>query len=61
MQLIRRELPVVLIEICGGFNFDQARPADRARIYGTILRLEDEGYMVQRLSTWDYIGIPAAA
>ncbi len=59
-QTIARERPVILVEILGGFDFDRAWPEERAAIGQTIRTIEDMGYLVQRVSMYDYVAFPLA-
>lgn len=55
---IRRNRPVILIEIMGGNLLESASPEVRDRIRGTWKRLEALGYTVAPVGAHDYIALP---
>lgn len=57
-QTIRRNRPVILIEIQGGQRYESASPEMRATIDGTRARLVAMGYKVERVHAHDYLAIP---
>lgn len=57
-QTIRANLPVILVEIQGGYPTETAPPEIRTRIAATIAKLKDFGYDVKRLRGEDYIALP---
>ncbi len=58
VETIRRNRPVILIEIMGGEDYATASPAVLERIHGTWERLETLGYTVEPLEGHDYIALP---
>ncbi|MCY3818777.1 MAG: FkbM family methyltransferase [Gammaproteobacteria bacterium] len=58
VDTIRRNRPVVLIEIMGGNIYETASPEVRERIRGTWNRLEALGYTVTPVRGHDYIALP---
>lgn len=50
--------PVVLLEIMGGFDHDKAGAKLRKQIDTTIAKLEELGYEVSRIQSWDYLALP---
>jgi FkbM family methyltransferase len=58
VETIRRNRPVVLLEIMGGVDYETAPPEARERIHATWKRLEDLGYAVRPLGGHDYIAEP---
>ena len=59
VDTIRRNRPVIVLEIAGGEDYATAPPAARERIHGTWRRLEALGYTVTPVSGHDYVAIPA--
>ena len=57
VDTIRRNRPVVLIEIMGGNIYETASPEVRERIRGTWKRLEALGYTVAPVGAHDYIAL----
>lgn len=57
---IARDKPILLVEIQGDGNFDNARPELRAKIVHTISLIEQMGYFVRRLRVSDYLAFPRA-
>ncbi len=57
-ETIRRNRPVILIEIMGGNNYETASPNVRARIHGTFKKLDSLGYATTPVLTHDYIALP---
>ena len=57
-QTILANRPIILIEILGGENHDDATGEQRASIDATIRRIESHGYRVERLHHHDYIATP---
>ena len=58
VDTIRRNRPVILIEIMGGEDYETAPPAVVERIHGTWARLERLGYTVKPVAGHDYIALP---
>ena len=58
VETIRRNRPVILIEIMGGEYYERASPAVLERIHGTWDRLETLGYTVKPVAGHDYIALP---
>jgi FkbM family methyltransferase len=58
VETIRRNRPVILIEIMGGENYATAAPEARERIHATWKKLEGFGYMVRPVFNHDYIALP---
>ncbi len=58
VDTIRRNRPVILIEIMGGHRYETASPEVRNRIHGTWKRLEALGYTVAPVRAHDYIALP---
>lgn len=58
IETLKRERPVVLMEIQGGYVFSTALKDKRAEIYHTIRSLEDLNYRVIQLEKWDYMAFP---
>ena len=58
-RTLRRERPVVVIEIQGGSRYETATPEIRARIDDTRAKLERLGYRVTGLRNHDYLALPA--
>lgn len=50
--------PVILIEIMGGYDHDKPTKKLRKQIDTTIGKLEELGYRVDRIQSWDYIALP---
>ena len=59
VDTIRRNRPVVVIEIAGGEDYATAPPDVRKRIHGTWGRLEALGYAVTPVFKHDYVAVPA--
>ncbi len=57
-ETIMRNRPVMIIEICGNFVFDQAPPDIKCRIRATKGKLKAMGYNVTHISDADYLAIP---
>lgn len=57
-ETLKRERPVVLLEIQGGYIFGEATKDKRMEIYHTIRMLEDLNYRVIQLEKWDYLAFP---
>jgi FkbM family methyltransferase len=55
---IARNRPAILIEIMGGFLYDQAPPDIKAKIDATRARLQAMGYTVHHLYFHDYLALP---
>lgn len=58
VETIAANRPMLILEIQGDDNFDDAMPAMRAKIVGTIQTIEAMGYRVVRISEFDYMGVP---
>ena len=58
VETIRRNRPVILIEIVGGADYETAPPEVRERIHGTWGRLETLGYAVKPVFKHDYVALP---
>jgi FkbM family methyltransferase len=58
VDTIRRNRPVILIEIMGGQNYQTASPDVRERIHATWKKLERLGYTVTPVFNHDYIALP---
>jgi FkbM family methyltransferase len=58
VDTIRRNRPVVVIEIAGGEDYETASPDVRERIHATWDRLEALGYTVTPVFKHDYVAIP---
>lgn len=58
VETIRRNRPVILIEIMGGEDYETASPDVRDRIHETWQRLEMLGYTVQPVFKHDYLALP---
>jgi FkbM family methyltransferase len=56
---IRKNKPVLVVEIMGGSDIDKAAPDTKAEIVKTIDLIKSMGYEVRRIDTWDYLGLPA--
>lgn len=57
-ETVRRNRPVILIEIQGGQRYESASTEMRAKIDGTRARLAAMGYKVERVHDHDYLAIP---
>ena len=55
---IARNRPVIIIEILGGINYDEAKPEYKKRIDATRARLKEMGYKVSHIQFSDYLAIP---
>ena len=55
---IRRNRPVIIIEILGGQNYERASPEVRERIHVTWRKLERLGYTVTPVFNHDYLALP---
>ena len=58
VDTIRRNRPVILIEIMGGEDYETASPEALERIHGTWKRLERLGYTVRPVFKHDYVALP---
>lgn len=58
VETLKRNKPVIIIEICGGWIWDIAPPDIKNRILVTQKKLSDLGYKVLPLKSWDYIAFP---
>ena len=57
-ETIFRNKPFILIEICGGWNYDTAPVHIRQQIDDTISLLNSFNYTVKRIAAHDYLGSP---
>tara|TARA_E500000331_G_scaffold351638_1_gene398694 strand:- start:120 stop:1016 length:897 start_codon:yes stop_codon:yes gene_type:complete len=48
----------IIVEIQGGYNYDNVPEEIREKILHTIGKIESMGYRVTRFGTYDYLGIP---
>lgn len=55
---IARNRPVLIIEIVGGFTYQDAPAGVRKRIDTTRARLKEMGYKVQHIEYADYLAVP---
>lgn len=55
---IARYRPVIIIEIMGGYREHSAPPEIKARIQGTIARLQEMRYRVRYIDAADYLALP---
>lgn len=60
-ELLRTQAPSVIVEIMGGHHPATAPPRVVQRIAGTLRRLYDYGYWVQRVTDHDYFAFAAEA
>ena len=58
VETIKKNQPVIIIEICGGWIWDTAPPDIKSRILFTQEKLSDLGYEIHHLKAWDYIAFP---
>ena len=58
VETIRRNHPVIVIEIMGGKNYRTASPDVRERIHATWKKLERLGYTVTPVFNHDYLALP---
>ena len=58
VETIRRNRPVIILEIMGGHRYETASPEVREQIHVTWRRLERLGYTVAPLMNHDYIAKP---
>lgn len=58
VETIRRNRPVILVEIMGGDDYATASPDVRARIDGTRATIEALGYTVTQVFKHDYVALP---
>ena len=49
---------MIIIEILGGINYDEAKPEYKKRIDATRARLKEMGYKVSHIQFSDYLAIP---
>ena len=59
VDTIRRNRPVIILEIAGGQDYATAPPAARERIHDTWRRLEALDYAVTPVFKHDYVAVPA--
>jgi len=50
--------PILLVEIQGGYNFDNAPEDIRSKVKHTVQKIMAMGYSVVRIGLYDYLGIP---
>ena len=55
---IRRNRPVLIVEIMGGYDYETAPPDARMQIDVTRWRIAGLGYTVQRVKKQDYLALP---
>ena len=60
-ETIRRERPVLVVEIMGGHHYEHSPPAIRNQIDVTKLRIRQLGYELAQVGPHDYLAIPHAA
>lgn len=58
VDTIRRNRPVIVLEILGGEDYETATPDVLERIHGTWRKLEALGYRVAPIRKHDYIALP---
>lgn len=58
VETVKRNQPVIVIEIQGGWTRDMAPPAIRTAILETQALLENLDYTVQHITAWDYVAFP---
>jgi FkbM family methyltransferase len=56
--LIKRERPVILVEILGGVDVDRATPEQKAQVQKTQDLLRNFGYIVKKVGYYDYLALP---
>ncbi len=61
LETVKKNRPVIIIEICGGSNYETAPPEIKQMILTTKKKLSNLGYKVSQICTWDYIAIPNEA
>ena len=59
IDTIRRNRPVIVLEIAGGHDYATASPAVRERIHDTWRKLEALDYTVSPVVEHDYVALPA--
>ncbi len=57
-ETIRRNRPVLVVEIMGGYDYETAPPDARMQIDVTRWRIAGLGYTVQRVKKQDYLALP---
>jgi FkbM family methyltransferase len=57
-ETIRRNRPVLIVEIMGGYDYETAPPDARMQIDVTRWRIAGLGYTVQRVKKQDYLALP---
>lgn len=55
---IRRNRPVLIVEIMGGYDYETAPPEARLQIDVTRWRIAGLGYKVERVKKQDYLALP---
>lgn len=58
VETLKRNKPVIVIEIQGGWPWEKAPPDINNKILATQKKLSDLGYEVHHLTSWDYIALP---
>lgn len=56
---VRKNKPVIIIELQGGYLWESAPPNIRKKIQNSINKLQSLGYVVTRLYLHDYLALPA--
>jgi FkbM family methyltransferase len=57
-KLIKRERPVILVEILGGVDLDNATAEQKGKIKETQDLIQALGYIVKRVDYYDYLALP---